>query len=28
LLSFTLWHEAHVERTPGAVRVPEVLAAR
>src|SRR6185312_6786881 len=28
LLSFTLWHEAHVERTPGPVRVPEVLAAR
>jgi asparagine synthase (glutamine-hydrolysing) len=28
LLSFTLWHEAHVERTPGAVRVPEVLGAR
>jgi asparagine synthase (glutamine-hydrolysing) len=26
LLAFTLWHEAHVERTPGPVRVPEVLA--
>ncbi|HSC90485.1 MAG TPA: asparagine synthase C-terminal domain-containing protein, partial [Gaiellaceae bacterium] len=25
LLAFTLWHEAHVERTPGPVRVPEVL---
>ncbi|MGE5688956.1 MAG: asparagine synthase (glutamine-hydrolyzing) [Pseudomonadota bacterium] len=28
LLSFTLWHEAHVERAPGPVRVPEVLALR
>ena len=28
LLSFTLWHERHVERTPGDVRVPEVLAER
>ena len=28
LLALTLWHEAHVERTPGAVRVPEALAAR
>ena len=28
LLALTLWHEAHVERTPGAVRVPEVLATR
>jgi asparagine synthase (glutamine-hydrolysing) len=28
LLALTLWHEAHVERAPGAVRVPEVLAAR
>ncbi len=27
LLALTLWHEAHVERTPGAVRVPEALAA-
>ncbi|HSL63892.1 MAG TPA: asparagine synthase (glutamine-hydrolyzing) [Gaiellaceae bacterium] len=26
LLAFTLWHEAHLERTPGPVRVPEVLA--
>src|SRR6186997_144534 len=28
LLSFTLWHERHVERTPGDVRVPELLAER
>jgi asparagine synthase (glutamine-hydrolysing) len=28
LLALTLWHEAHVERTPGAVHVPEALAAR
>ena len=28
LLAFTLWHERHVERTPGGVRVPEVLAER
>ena len=28
LLSFTLWYERHVERTPGDVRVPEVLAER
>jgi asparagine synthase (glutamine-hydrolysing) len=28
LLSFTLWHGAHVERTPGPVRVPELLLAR
>jgi asparagine synthase (glutamine-hydrolysing) len=28
LLAFTLWHERHVERTPGEVRVPEVLAER
>ena len=28
LLAFTLWHERHVERTPGALREPrlEVLA--
>jgi asparagine synthase (glutamine-hydrolysing) len=28
LLAFTLWHERHVERTPGDVRVPELLAER
>jgi asparagine synthase (glutamine-hydrolysing) len=28
LLAFTLWHERHVEREPGGVRVPEVLAER
>jgi asparagine synthase (glutamine-hydrolysing) len=28
LLAFTLWHERHVERMPGDVRVPEVLAER
>ena len=28
LMAFTLWHERHVERTPGDVRVPEVLAER
>jgi asparagine synthase (glutamine-hydrolysing) len=28
LLAFTLWHERHVERTPGDVRMPEVLAER
>jgi asparagine synthase (glutamine-hydrolysing) len=28
LLSFTLWYERHVERAPGDVRVPEVLAER
>ena len=28
LLAFTLWHERHVERQPGDVRVPEVLAER
>jgi asparagine synthase (glutamine-hydrolysing) len=28
LLAFTLWHEAHIERTPGPVRIPETLAAR
>ena len=31
LLAFTLWHERHVERTPGALRearVPEVVAER
>ena len=27
LLAFTLWHERHVERTPGRPRVPELLAA-
>jgi asparagine synthase (glutamine-hydrolysing) len=27
LLAFTLWHERHVEREPGPVRVPEALAA-
>ena len=28
LLAFTLWHERHVERTPGDARVPELLAER
>jgi asparagine synthase (glutamine-hydrolysing) len=28
LLAFTLWHERHVERTPGDVRMPELLAER
>ena len=28
LLAFTLWHEQHVERRPGPVRVPELLAER
>jgi asparagine synthase (glutamine-hydrolysing) len=28
LLAFTLWHERHVERTPGDVRTPELLAER
>src|SRR5213075_832937 len=28
LLAFTLWHERHVERAPGDVRVPELLAER
>jgi asparagine synthase (glutamine-hydrolysing) len=28
LLAFTLWHERHVERAPGEVRVPELLAER
>jgi len=28
LLAFTLWHERHVERTPGDVPVPELLAER
>jgi asparagine synthase (glutamine-hydrolysing) len=28
LLAFTLWHERHVEREPGVIRVPEVLAER
>jgi asparagine synthase (glutamine-hydrolysing) len=27
LLAFTLWHERHVESTPGPVRVPEALAS-
>jgi asparagine synthase (glutamine-hydrolysing) len=27
LLAFTLWHEHHVERTPGRPRVPELLSA-
>jgi asparagine synthase (glutamine-hydrolysing) len=27
LLAFTLWHERHVERTPGRPNVPELLAA-
>jgi asparagine synthase (glutamine-hydrolysing) len=28
LLAFTLWYERHVERDPGPVRVPELLAER
>jgi asparagine synthase (glutamine-hydrolysing) len=28
LMAFTLWHERHVEREPGRVRVPELLAER
>jgi hypothetical protein len=24
LLAFTLWHERHVERTPGALREPRL----
>lgn len=28
LMAFTLWHERHVEREPGCVRVPELLAER
>jgi asparagine synthase (glutamine-hydrolysing) len=28
LLAFTLWHERHVEQTPGDVRLPELLAER
>jgi asparagine synthase (glutamine-hydrolysing) len=28
LLAFTLWHERHVEREPGDVRMPELLAER
>src|SRR5918996_1096282 len=27
LLAFTLWHEHHVERTPGRPRLPDALAA-
>jgi asparagine synthase (glutamine-hydrolysing) len=27
LLAFTLWHEQHVERTPGRPRLPETLVA-
>jgi asparagine synthase (glutamine-hydrolysing) len=27
LLAFTLWHEHHVERTPGRPRIPEALLA-
>jgi asparagine synthase (glutamine-hydrolysing) len=27
LLAFTLWHEAHVERTPGALRSDRLAAA-
>jgi asparagine synthase (glutamine-hydrolysing) len=27
LLAFTLWHERHVESTPGPVRVPDLLAS-
>jgi hypothetical protein len=26
LLAFTLWHEHHLERTPGRPRVPELLS--
>jgi asparagine synthase (glutamine-hydrolysing) len=28
LLAFTLWHERHVEREPGAARMPELLVER
>jgi asparagine synthase (glutamine-hydrolysing) len=28
LLAFTLWHERHVEREPGDVRMPELLVER
>lgn len=28
LLAFTLWYERHVERTPGVVRAPAILAER
>jgi asparagine synthase (glutamine-hydrolysing) len=28
LLAFTLWHERHVEQTPGDVRLPELLVER
>src|SRR5262249_46282466 len=28
LLAFTLWHERHVEREPGDVRMPALLAER
>jgi asparagine synthase (glutamine-hydrolysing) len=28
LLAFTLWHERHVERTPGEARMPALLAER
>jgi asparagine synthase (glutamine-hydrolysing) len=28
LLAFTLWHERHVEHTPGGPRVPELLSER
>src|SRR4051794_10381825 len=28
LLAFTLWHERHVERDPGAARMPALLAER
>ena len=28
LLAFTLWHERHVERRPGAARMPALLAER
>jgi asparagine synthase (glutamine-hydrolysing) len=28
LLAFTLWHERHVEREPGDVRLPELIAER
>jgi asparagine synthase (glutamine-hydrolysing) len=28
LLAFTLWHERHVERTPGDVRIPDLLVER
>ena len=28
LLAFTLWYERHVERTPGDIRIPELLAER